>query len=273
MIDLSKQVGFEVYLQDDGYLSFGNDVLFNEPKARLFSQSRDFFRDSKAQIKNDILYLMYRDVRKKNDVKLLIANGLRYDLTVIYPGTIGNEFNKTIGHFHPFKDNTKVSYPEIYEVILGQAVMLLQKYNLLTNSLEAFYYIQANVGDKIIIPCQENIAFGHTTINKTKNFLVLANTQERTFTSDYSKYLNNKGAAYYLINKDEQILFEKNLNYKNHPEIVKLIPRKNLPQLYLSKENPLYLSLIKNIKTFHQYLTFPQKSIKILSIDNVYQGF
>ena len=27
--------------------------------------------------------------------------GLRYDITVIYPGLIGSEYVKTLGHYHP----------------------------------------------------------------------------------------------------------------------------------------------------------------------------
>ncbi|MEO0084390.1 MAG: glucose-6-phosphate isomerase family protein [candidate division WOR-3 bacterium] len=268
MISISQKAGFKVYLKEDGYLEFNEDILFESPEPRFFSKAKNFFKDPNAKINRDLLYLMYRNVRKKDDDELLIKNDIRYDLTVIFPGKIGDEYIKTIGHYHPFKEGTKVSYPEIYEVIYGQAKMIIQKFEKEKKNIVAVYYIEAGSGDKIVIPAQENFFFGHTTINPTSDFLVLANTQERTFQSDYSEYLKKSGASYYLLNIKGQEKLEKNSKYEFAPPIMRLVFKESIPELCLSKSKPLYPSIIENIRQFRQYLTFPEESLKILSIEN-----
>ncbi len=59
------------------------------------------------------LYYMYRGLKKKN--------GARYDITVIPPKMLGKEFVKTKGHYHIG------SYGEIYIVLKGKAIYLMQK--------------------------------------------------------------------------------------------------------------------------------------------------
>lgn len=270
MIDLSKKVGFEVYLKESGYLEFGKDILSNPPEPRLFSKAKNFFKNPDARITHDLLYLMYRNVRNKNDDRLLMANDLRYDLTVIFPGVIGDEFNKTVGHYHQLKQGTNISYPEIYEVIYGDAKMLIQELDLINNKLRNVYYIDAKAGDKIVIPSEENFVYGHTTINTTKDFLVLANTQDRNFQSDYSKYLNKNGASYYLLNINGLEKFEKNKKYDFAPTPVRLIALESMLELLLSKTNNLYQGVIKNVEKFSQYLTFPEKCLTMISIKKNY---
>src|SRR3989344_1053086 len=60
------------------------------------------------------LYYMYRGVEKKK--------GLRRDITVIPARLLGKEFVKTKGHEH------SDDYGEIYSVLSGEAIYLLQKY-------------------------------------------------------------------------------------------------------------------------------------------------
>lgn len=264
MIDLSKQAGIKVFLKEDGFLEFGEDILFQKPEPRLFSAAKSFFANPEANIANDLLYLMYRNVRHKDHDQLLIKNKLRYDLTVIFPGVIGNEYNKTVGHYHPIKKGTNISYPEIYEVLYGNATMILQKYNYLDKKIEAVYWIEAMIGDKIIIPCQENMAFGHTTINTTSDFLILANVQEGDFSSDYLQYLQKAGASYHLLNINNQPVFVKNPKYDTNIDLFKLVIKKNMP------DSPLYLSIIENIETFRRYLTCSEKSFTMLSFDKNY---
>jgi glucose-6-phosphate isomerase len=49
----------------------------------------------------EVLYAMYRGTGLEKDQWALTTAGLRYDVTVIFPGTIGSEYVKTVGHYHP----------------------------------------------------------------------------------------------------------------------------------------------------------------------------
>ena len=73
------------------------------------------------------LYYMYRDLAKnKTDRRKIIENDLRYDITILAPVMLGKEFNKTVGHDHPIVPGTDITYPELYEVLKGEAIFLLQ---------------------------------------------------------------------------------------------------------------------------------------------------
>ncbi|HAA34141.1 MAG TPA: hypothetical protein DCD97_02390, partial [Firmicutes bacterium] len=62
------------------------------------------------------LYFMFRDLHLPEHRALFREKGIRFDITVLVPGTIGKEFVKTAGHYHPFKPGTSFTYPELYEV-------------------------------------------------------------------------------------------------------------------------------------------------------------
>ena len=67
-------------------------------------------------------YYMYRDVAKCNEDKEIFQRAnLRYDITIIPPLTIGREYVKTFGHYPSRACNGELSYPEIYEVLQGEA--------------------------------------------------------------------------------------------------------------------------------------------------------
>ena len=67
------------------------------------------------------IYYMFREVYRKGEI--------RFDITLIKAMEIEDEFSKTYGHAHP-KAIEGMSYPEVYQVLLGEATFLLQKTNL-----------------------------------------------------------------------------------------------------------------------------------------------
>jgi len=84
-----------------------------EPDVRYLDEMRKLFIDSSGVKENLPLYYMYRGIKEEN--------GLRYDITVLPPLLIGEEFNKTKGHCHCS------GHEELYIVLKGQALFLMQK--------------------------------------------------------------------------------------------------------------------------------------------------
>ncbi len=125
-----------------------------------------------------IVYWMFRGLETIGNV--------RYDITLVSSAGLGKELPKTVGHYHPLEGSQ--SYPEIYEVLEGEAHYLLQK----QESAEAFL-IKAKKGDKVIIPPD----YGHVTINPGKTPLLMANLVSDEFDSDYSDYAAMSGGSYY----------------------------------------------------------------------------
>lgn len=162
-------------------------------------------RTAKANPEQE-LYYMYRGVKEEN--------GLRYDITVIPPLLMGDEFVKTKGHFH------SSGHSEMYIVLEGEAIFLMQKG---TDEIEDIYAVKASSGDVVLV----GEGYGHITINPSaKDTLKMANWVSNKCCSDYQPIEDKKGAAYFYTIKG----WIKNNNYKNTPEIRFEEPRKEIPQ-------------------------------------------
>jgi glucose-6-phosphate isomerase len=159
------------------------------PRVRTIEEIRGVLMDPSCEC-GEPLYFMYRDLSKtRKDGRWLREQGLRYDVTVIPARTLCGEYVKTKGHHHP--ENRKgVPYPEIYEVLEGEAHYLLQ-----TRSADDVRLVLAGPGDHVLIPP----GYGHVTINPGKATLVIANIVSTLFESDYSVYERLRGAAYFEL--------------------------------------------------------------------------
>lgn len=153
------------------------------------------------------LYYMYRGVKKKDK--------LRYDVTVIPPRMLGQEFVKTKGHQH------NATYGEIYLVLEGHAFYLLQKY--IDNKLNDVYAVKAKKGEVVIIPPY----YGHITINPSKKgILKEANWVCESCRNIYDSFVEKQGACYYYTTKG----WIKNKKYAKVPKLrfekaSKLLPK------------------------------------------------
>ncbi len=193
--------------------------------------------------KNFPAYYMFRDVYKeKGDKEKIAEHGVRYDITYIPPAKIGKEFVKTYGHYHP-KANS-VSYPEVYEVLEGKAIYLLQKDIEVSRVVAVF----AEKGDKVIIPPD----YGHVTINPEDKPLKMANWVSRNFKSIYEPYTERRGACYYYTTDG----WLKNEKYEQIPELE--IAKCDFEDvLGLSKDEEMY-SLVDDLKKL-DFLNNPDK--------------
>ncbi len=140
-------------------------------------------------------YYMFRDIYKENDI--------RFDITVIPPNALGEECMKTYGHYHP-KSSDGIEYAEIYQVLNGKAIYLLQKPN--SNGTVEVIIVDANKGDVVLIPP----GYGHITINAGDDTLVMSNLVYDKFSSVYGDFKENRGGAYYYLKSHT---WEHNTNY------------------------------------------------------------
>lgn len=136
---------------------------------------------------------------------------IRYDITKIHPERLGNELAKTFGHYHEPREAT-----EIFQVIAGRAMFLIQKYEDEPEIIKEVYLIEAESGEKIVVPP----GFGITSINPGKTDLVLGNWIDPKVKNDYRFYEKLRGACYYILeNEKGEITFEKNTHYKKTPNL------------------------------------------------------
>ena len=76
------------------------------------------FYTKKTLSSSEAIYDVYRGIRFPKDKALLDDFELRYDITVIYDGTIDGERKKTSGHYHGYNPARTTTYAEVYEIII-----------------------------------------------------------------------------------------------------------------------------------------------------------
>ena len=242
-------------------LKFGERTFY--PAVRILEELKEVVFDKTFLATADMdteLYYMFRAVSKdEEDEREIKETGLRYDITIIPPNTLGLEFVKTAGHYHPFLPGSKMTYPELYEVLEGEAHYLLQRreQGRGTERITDVVVVKAKKGDKVVIPPN----YGHVTINPSETTLKMANWVANAFSSIYEPIKMKGGAAYFELTNGA---FIKNANYEEVPDIRFLRPsdvEKELGLiLNLSKEAEMY-ELIKQPETL-AFLTNPNLLIK-----------
>ncbi len=192
-----------LFLYQDGTKIIPDIRILSQMKEVIFD--KDFLKNADPEMK---LYFMYRGVTDKKDLEIFSKNNIRYDITVIPAMLLGMEFNKTAGHYHPKANG--LEYPEIYEVIEGEAHYLIQK--MVKGILRDVAVIKAKAGDKVIMPP----GYGHITINPSSKTLVMSNLICPSFSSVYEPVKESHGGAYFELSNGKLI---KNENYRDIPEI------------------------------------------------------
>jgi glucose-6-phosphate isomerase len=256
MIDLSKQSGLPVkWDSDEKRLLFGEGMenVNDQPAIRRWQDMIDVLYNPDAS-GQDELYYMYRGVSYGKDEALIERKGLRYDITVICPGTLDREYIKTAGHYHPEKPGTGLTYPEVYEVLHGRAHYLLQRLHPEeADRLETVLLIAAKPGDKVLIPP----GFGHITINPGTEYLIMSNWVARDFSSVYEPIRQMAGGGYFELQTEEGPEFVVNKHYRSVPPLQRC-PVIQVPQLNLITGLPLYRVFIDNNSAF-DFLTSPEE--------------
>ncbi|MBI4050005.1 MAG: hypothetical protein HY398_00990 [Candidatus Doudnabacteria bacterium] len=274
MRSLAKYAGLPMEIDDDDRLVFGVGVAAVKPNVREFITVKNYLKNPLSTFPRREVYFIYRDVRRDGDAEKLKNAGLQYDLTVLPPGRIGNEFIKTIGHYHPYKPGTRVRYPEVYEVIHGRAFFILQSASDDFERLREVYVVEAGRGEKVLVPP----GFGHMSINPTPDALVLANLQARGNHGLYEPYESHHGAAFYMtasarLSKSGRATpdyeFTPNLAYNALPPLQHKRPRE-LPQYNLLSAIPMYFSLQKNPASF-DFLRNPESYLDELTPEKLFR--
>lgn len=237
----------------------------NVPDIRFLNDMKDFIFDAKwaENAPNYEMYYMYRSMAKDdNDKEKISQNNLRYNITIISSRLLGKEYPKTIGHEHALVPNANITYPEIYGVLEGEAIYLLQKRK--NNKIIDIYAVKIKTGEKCIVPPN----YGHVTINVSRKDAIMADWSEKNFKSDYSLFRNNRGAGYYALfnqnitldEKKNPIDWQKNNNYSEVPEL-KIYNAKDFNWLFerfgISMTTPIYDYLNNPEKL--DFLKHPQK--------------
>ncbi|MFH0805834.1 MAG: glucose-6-phosphate isomerase family protein, partial [Patescibacteria group bacterium] len=225
-----------------------------QPKIRHLSEMKEVVLDQEfVKTADPELYYMYRDLAENEQDKEKIKEyKLRYDITVINPVMLGKEYNKTAGHDHPLVPGTEITYTELYEVLEGEVIFLMQDSK--ENNIKDVYAIKANKNDKVIVPPN----YEHIMINTSNEKVKTANWVCNDFSENiYEPFKKRQGFSYYAIKSNSaEIEWIKNKNYDYVPELRFLEPNLWLKKFNINKDKEIY-NLIKDLSKL-DFLKNPQ---------------
>ncbi|MFQ5811089.1 MAG: glucose-6-phosphate isomerase family protein, partial [Armatimonadota bacterium] len=224
-----------------------------------------------------ILYRMYRnmgvaDAEKREQAQ---AARLRYDITVLRHGRLGDELLKTSGHFHPPTPGApQLSFPETYECVRGTALFLMQK---VANASDIYapagqvrivdvILAEVHAGERVIMPPN----YGHVMINPTHAVTVTSDWVCGDFDSYYEPYEAHRGAAYYVLpGSDGGVELTPNEAYGDVPECRRARPKQDIPELGLRPDTPLFAAFYAAPDKFG-YLCEPGTAAEALAAENLF---
>jgi glucose-6-phosphate isomerase, archaeal len=192
------------------------------------------------------VYYMYRNVaRSPADHQWLHEQDIRFDITIIPPRDLCGEWMKTKGHYHP-ESRSGTGYPEIYEVLEGEAHYLIQ-----TRDCSDVVMIAATTGDIVVVPP----GYGHVTINPSRTaVLQMANLVSSAFESNYLPYENLRGAVFYEMTSGT---FVKNPLYPGRPRL-RIVRAGHIAGVTDTINDPLY-DLVEQQAPVLGFLNHPEK--------------
>jgi glucose-6-phosphate isomerase len=220
MIDLEEVSGLAIKVDDTNHLVLKPGVVQTGlSSTRKFSEMFPVLLDQTAKPSADDIYYMNRGICLESDKELLENERLRYDITVMPHMMLGDEYNKTVGHYHAPIPGSTIAHPEMYEVLNGKALFLLQKMDREMKNLVTVLAMEAVKGDKIIYPPN----YGHIIVNIGGETLVVANWVSMDYKALYEPIKEKHGMALYVVpGKQDEPTFVKNDNYKDQPDMRKM---------------------------------------------------
>lgn len=141
------------------------------------------------------------------------------NITVMEPGTVGDEYIKTYGHYHIGQ------LDETYWFLLGESVLLQQKLveengEHMVDRVAEFRAVQVKSGDSAYMPP----GFGHLITNVGNRYLVMADDSPVDFGdkdpvslpghADYEMVKKMRGFAYYVVERNGAPALIRNPLYK-----------------------------------------------------------
>lgn len=252
MLKELKNSGLPIYMNEEtGLLALEAPLIYQGYGTKKLSQMDGLFEKDAENDKNEIIYDVYRGIQFPQDEEQLKKDHFQYDITIIKSGTVGKERKKTSGHYHSWNEMRTSTYPEVYEVISGTAIYILQKADNFEDKnydnldVEDIIVARVHAGQAIIIPPN----YGHCSINGGNGDLVFSNLAITLCKVDYDpvKYYHGLGVYVEEINGD--LSFKKNGSYKKLPEI-KYAEVKENADLGIVFHKPVYQSYIENPNAF-----------------------
>lgn len=253
MIQLSKS-GLPMQMDEEsGRIILGEGLAMEGYAGKAAGKMAGLLADETdlEMVGEEPFYDVYRGIAYPEDRELLKKHDYRYDITVIMPGQINGECKKTSGHYHGWTPARTNTYAEVYEVIKGTALYILQKStNFDTNDpsglvVDDVILVTVPEGRTLLVPPN----YGHCSVNIGEGPLVFSNLAYVSCPLHYDPVKYYHGMGWYAYRTPEGISLKENSRYPHLP-----LPRyaavKENPELGVTWGCPLYESFRKRPEAF-----------------------
>lgn len=147
---------------------------------------------------------------KVKDPYLVIPNSSDGNLTVVSSGKNGSEYNKTYGLTH--------TYPGVVTLhcLFGHGVIMTQRYGPEGDVKEVKVHA-LRPGTTVEIPSSTS----YSLTNTGRGLLVTIDNFQNNAKHISTEFITeHKGLAYYVVERKGEVAFDKNPNYRFHPQLV-----------------------------------------------------
>lgn len=228
-----------------GELSFLDGLLCDGSSAKTLGQMEGLFRSIEGEDPSTLVYRAYRNIRFPEHEQLWVPRNMRYDITVVMPGTSCGEFFKTSGHYHGAGPGQALPYPEVYEVVKGSIAFALQYDPLFDTPDEGapddVRVVVVNEGESIIIP-----AFaGHGSINVADEVSAFSNIAVVSCPVLYDAVKARHGLAAYVMKGAEgpELVANERYELEAEPRFARPL---EAPELGIAFGRPCYRTYVED---------------------------
>lgn len=248
---LREYTGLPIKLTEQGIEGEGSNVSIKKEIEVKVKELKNVLMEEEIENEEEVVYKIYKDV-KLVEHKETWGN-VRFDLIVMWPKKLGEEYSKIKGYYRSIADNG-FRYPEIFQVAEGYAEFILQQPGDKHEKVKKAIIVRAQRMEVVIIPP----AFGVTIINPTTEKTVIARIRARDAEEVSKEYEKTKGECYYRIEKEKWI---PNNNYEELPLLEIQLPQNKWK--IMKRGIPIYEAQLYNPKTT-ETLIYPDPSEFIL---------
>ena len=259
MKDLSAVFGMPISLDETAGLlkSQDTEVAWEDYSRKFSDKMQGLVADSAYRTDDDPYYDFYKAIEKNGDRETFSSLDLRYDSTVILPGTANGEYKKTAGHFHLPIPGKPYSFPELYQVVNGTALFVMQKVDDYQKEgpmkVKDVLLAEVHAGEAIVIPPD----YGHCTVNICDEAMVFINLVPVNSKNYYDSVKYSRGMSVYVYKDDSGYRLEKNPRYDFDCEPRVVVPGSS-DALGIKKGVPVYTEYLKNPQLY-TYLNDPEE--------------
>lgn len=246
-----KNSGLQLYMQEGtNRIALLAPLQYDAYAIKNVDQMMNLLRNAAGLNPDERFYDVYRGIRLPEDQALLESRDYRYDITVIMDGTVNGECKKTSGHYHGYNPTRTNTYAEVYEVIEGRALYVLQRADNFDTDpqqvkISDLIFAVVEAGQAIIIPPN----YGHCSINVGEGPLVFSNLAYAPCPVAYDSVKHYHGMSWYIMREEGKISAVPNPNYQDVPAPRFAKIREN-PHLGIQFGHPVYNAYRENPQAF-----------------------